>query len=347
MTTGYVTDARFAVHTMSGHPENAGRLKAVQELMESSGTAAQLQLIAPVRAADEHILSVHRPKYLEILYKTESMGGAMLTADTYVLDESFETARYSAGGGIAAVDAVLRGEVENAIVATRPPGHHAEMKRGMGFCLLSNVAITARYAQQHYPDQVKKVLIVDYDVHHGNGTSDVFYEDPSVFFSSTHQSPWYPGTGAATDTGRGAGIGTTLNMPLQAGAGDDCFRALYEQVLWPAARRYEPDLMLVSAGFDAHWAESATLGQLRLSLGGYAWLTQQLKLMADELCGGRVIVIMEGGYNLTALSNGMVNAARVLLGSGELLDPLGEAPSQDPVSAVEPLIAQLRQIHSL
>lgn len=348
MTTGYVTDTRFAVHTMSGHPENAGRLKAIQELMESSGTAAHMQRIAPVRATDEHILSVHRQKYLDTLYRTEAMAvPAMLTADTYVMPESFEAARYSAGGGIAAVDALMRGEVDNAIVATRPPGHHAEIRQGMGFCLLSNVAITARHAQQHYPDQIKKVMIVDYDVHHGNGTEDVFYEDPSVYFCSTHQSPWYPGTGAVTDTGRGDAIGATLNMPLAVGAGDECFRALYEQVLWPAARRFEPDLMLVSAGFDAHWAESSTLGQLRLSLNGYAWLTRELKKMAEEICGGRVIVILEGGYNLTALSNGMVNAARVLLDQTELLDPLGDAPSQEPASFVAPLIAQLKKIHAL
>jgi acetoin utilization deacetylase AcuC-like enzyme len=347
MTTGYVTDTRFAAHTMTGHPENARRLQAVQELMESSGTAAHLHRIAPARATDEHILSVHRPKYLEVLYKTEKMGGAMLTADTYVLDESFETARYSAGGGVAAVDAILSGQVDNAIVATRPPGHHAEIRQGMGFCLLSNVAIVARHAQRAHPDRIKKVMIVDYDVHHGNGTEDVFYEDPSVYFCSTHQSPWYPGTGAAEDTGRGAGVGTTLNIPLEAGAGDACFKAVYEQVLWSAARRFQPDLLLVSAGFDAHWAESPTLGQLRLSLNGFAWLTRELKHMAAELCGGRVIVIMEGGYNLTALSNGMVNAARVLLGDENTLDPLGNAPTQEPASFVDPLIAQLKRIHSL
>lgn len=346
MTTAYITDTRFSDHDLSGHPENNTRLKAVHDLMESSGTAALMKRLAPVRTTDAQIRLVHTQRYLDLLYKMETMGGVMLTADTYVNPASVDVARYSAGGGVAAVDAILSGEVDNALVATRPPGHHATIASGMGFCLLSNVAITARHAQTAYPDRIKKVMIVDYDVHHGNGTEDVFYEDPTVLFCSTHQSPWYPGTGAAGDTGRGAGQGTTLNMPLSAGVGDDGFRAIYEQVLWPVARRFQPDLIILSAGFDAHWAESPSLGQLRLSLEGYAWLTREVRRMAAELCGGRLIVSMEGGYNLTVLANGMTNAARVLLDDPELRDPLGMAAGQASLGAVEPLIAELRRLHS-
>jgi acetoin utilization deacetylase AcuC-like enzyme len=352
MTTAYLTDTRFAIHTLPGHPENATRLESVQKVMNDSGTAARCLKIAPLRVTDEQILRVHDPDYLDLMKRTESFGeGVMLGADTYVLPDSFEAARYSAGGGVAAVDAIFTGKADNALVATRPPGHHAVIATGMGFCLLSNVAITARHAQQAYPKQVKKVMIVDYDVHHGNGTEDVFYEDPSVLFVSTHQHPWYPpGKGFARDIGRGDGVGFNLNMPLPSGVGDEGFKALYNQVLWGMAERFQPDLIILSAGFDAHWAESHTLGQLKLSLSGYAWLTREVKTMAEKLCNGRLIVVMEGGYNLTVLSNGMTNAARVLLDAPdqfELLDPLGMASRQLPAHILDGLIAELKGLHHL
>lgn len=349
MTTAYVTDTRFDAHTLSGHPENATRLQAIHRLMDSSGTAAQMTAIAPVEASDAALQAVHTTDYLALLRRTETLtGGIILGSDTYVLPESFEVARYSAGGGIAAIDALMRGTVDNALVATRPPGHHATPATGMGFCLLSNIAITARYAQSAYKAQgIERIMIVDYDVHHGNGTQDTFYADPSVLFVSSHQSPWYPGTGAVKDIGTGDAIGSTVNIPLGVGTGDDCFSALYEQILWPIARRFAPQLILVSAGFDAHWAEDSGLGQLRLSLPGYAHLTAELKRMAAELCGGRIVVILEGGYNLEVLANGMVNAARVLLGDTALLDPLGMAAKQAPVTQIAPLLSELKRLHKL
>jgi acetoin utilization deacetylase AcuC-like enzyme len=349
MTTAYVTDTRFSMHTFSGHPENASRLEAIHDLLDSSGMSARLKPIAPVEASTEQLLAVHTAAYLELLRSTEMLvDGAMLTQDTYVLPESFEIARYSAGGGIAAVDALMSGEAENALVVTRPPGHHATPSEGMGFCLLSNVAVTARHAQRAYRTQgIERVMIVDYDVHHGNGTQDVFYADPSVLFVSTHQSPWYPGTGAVKDIGTGAAAGMTLNMPLSAGAGDDSFGALYEQILWPIARRFAPNLILVSAGFDAHWAEDPGLGQLRLTLPGYAHLSAELKHMALELCDRRIVFILEGGYDLTALSHGVLNIAHVLLGDAEISDPLGPAPSQASLTRIEPLLTELKRIHHL
>ena len=349
MTTAYVTDTRSAIHTFSGHPENATRLQAIHELLDSSGVAAQLKRIIPAEATDEQLLAVHTADYLDVLRYTETLTrGAMLTQDTYVVPESLHIARLSAGGGIAAVDAIMRGEADNALVVTRPPGHHATPTEGMGFCLLSNRAILARHAQKAYGRQgIERVMIVDYDVHHGNGTQDVFYADPSVLFVSSHQSPWYPGTGAVKDIGTGDAAGTTLNMPLNAGTGDDSFKALYEQILWPAARRFAPNLILVSAGFDAHWAESSSLGQLRLTLPGYAHLSAELKRMAAELCSGRIAFILEGGYNLTVLSHGVLNVAHVLLGDAEVSDPLGPAPNQSPVSQIEPLLTDLKRIHHL
>jgi acetoin utilization deacetylase AcuC-like enzyme len=348
MTTGYITDTRFDKHTYSGHPENVTRLQTVRSLLDSAGVATKMSAIAPVRADDEMLRLVHTAAYLDLLHKTESMSGVMFGEDTYVLPESYEIARYAAGGGIAAVDVLLKGEVDNALVTTRPPGHHARPTQGMGFCLLSNIAITARYAQKAYESKgIKRVLIVDYDVHHGNGTQDTFYDDPSVLFISTHQSPWYPGTGAVGDIGSGAAVGSTINMPLTVGAGDEVFSTLYEQIIWPAARRFAPDLILVSAGFDAHWAESPNLGQLRLTLPGYAHLSAELKRMAAELCHGRIIFMMEGGYNLTALSNGLLNVAHVLLGDDQIIDPLGAAPSQMALAKIDPLLGELKRLHHL
>ena len=349
MATVYVTAERFNGHTFAGHPENAARLETIHRAIDGSDIAAHLERIAPVRASDEQILAVHTPEYLDVLHYTETLhDGRMLTPDTYVMPESFEIARYSAGGGIAAVDAIIQGKAANGLVITRPPGHHATPSHGMGFCLLSNIAITARYAQSAYRAQgIERILIVDYDVHHGNGTQDVFYTDPSVLFISTHQWPWYPGTGAAGDIGVGSGVGTTVNIPLGAGAGDGCFAAAYNEIVWPVARRFAPNLILVSAGFDAHWRESRDLGQLRLSLAGYIQLSAELKRMADELCDGRIAFVLEGGYNLAVLGQAAVAVARVLLGETEIADTLGTAPSQMPAATIAPLLDELKRIHRI
>jgi acetoin utilization deacetylase AcuC-like enzyme len=268
-------------------------------------------------------------------------GAVLLDPDTYVCPGSYEIARRSAGGVIAAVDAVLSGSAANALAAVRPPGHHATPVRGMGFCLFSNIAIGARHAQTY--DGIERVMIVDYDVHHGNGTQDAFYDDPSVLFVSSHQYPFYPGTGALNDIGIGEARGTTINIPLRVGTGPVGFSQLYEQVLWPAARRYQPDFIMVSAGFDAHWVDP--LAGLHLDLDGYAHLTRELIRMGDELCSGRIVIVLEGGYDLDALSHGMLNAAYALLGRDQVSDPLGalDMPQQD----VSDLVARLRGLHNL
>jgi acetoin utilization deacetylase AcuC-like enzyme len=265
----------------------------------------------------------------------------MFDQDTYALPQSPQIARLSAGAVIAAVDAVMIGSADNALAAVRPPGHHATPTRAMGFCILSNIAIGARHAQAIYG--AKKVMIVDYDVHHGNGTQDVFYEDGSVLFVSTHQYPYYPGTGAITDIGHGEGDGTTLNIPLRAGHGDKSYKALYERVLKPAAKRFQPDLIMVSAGFDAHHVDP--IAMMRLTHPGYADLTRELKQLANELCDGKIVFVMEGGYDVLALAHGMRNIARVLLNEDEISDYYGAADGRDP--DIEPLIDQLIELHDL
>ncbi len=341
MTTAYITDSRFAVHTLAGHAEYAGRLTAIQEALDQHGVTSRLLTLTPVEASDAQIRAVHTDDYLQLLAWTETQRGLQLGPDTYVLPQSYAVAKLSAGAAICGVDAVLTGEVHNALVAARPPGHHATPQMGMGFCLLANISIAARHAQHTHG--LKRILIVDYDVHHGNGTQDIFYSDPSVMFVSTHQYPWYPGTGAVNDIGEGEGVGATVNIPLPARVGNEGYADVYEKIVWPVARRFRPELILVSAGFDAHWADP--LGQIQLSLTGYDSLTRQLIKMADELCNGRIVFVLEGGYNLTSLSHGVLNVAYALLGESQLIDPLGPAKNSEP--NIHPLIQQIQQLHRL
>jgi acetoin utilization deacetylase AcuC-like enzyme len=341
MTTAYITDTRYAEHTLTGHVERAERLQAIHALLKAEGIDKHLRSIAPEPITDSQILSVHTEGYLDLLKWTTTRPGMMLGSDTYVLPHSFEIARLSAGAAVRGVDAILSGEAQNALVCARPPGHHAVPDTGMGFCLLSNIAIAARHAQTQYG--VGRVLIVDIDVHHGNGTQDIFYADPSVLLISTHQSPFYPGTGAIKESGSGAGQGFTVNLPLPAHTGDAGYRSAYEQVIWPAAQRFRPELILVSAGFDSHWADP--LCDMNLTLDGYAWITRELLRMAETLCQGKIAFVLEGGYNLTSLSHGVLNVAHALLGHVTVSDPLG-LPA-DKETEIGPLLAQIRQVHQL
>ncbi len=340
MTTAYITHERYVEHTLDGHPESADRLYAIWARLEEAGVLADLTALEPIEVNQSQMEAVHRRRYLEVLESTRA-GPTMLDPDTYALPVSYDVARLAAGGMVRAVDAVVRGEADNALALVRPPGHHARPDRGMGFCLLNNVAIAVRYAQRAL--EVERVLIVDYDVHHGNGTQDAFYDDPDVLFISTHQYPFYPGTGALHETGIGAGQGATLNIPLRAGVGDAGYARIYEEIVWPAARRFAPELIVVSAGFDAHWADP--LAGLTLSLRGIAHLTRELVTMADELCAGRIVFTLEGGYDHDALGNGVLNVVYALLRRDEVADPMGASSWEEP--AIEKLIKDVREIHQL
>lgn len=350
MTTLYATHPRYTEHNLESHPEHAGRIRAIWRALDDAGLSARMQRIQPEPISDEQILYVHTPDYLNLLRKSASLTHTVrFDPDTYCNPISFEIACLSAGGVVAAVDAVLRGQAANGLAAVRPPGHHAVPGRAMGFCLLGNIAIGARQAQRVHG--IERVLIVDIDVHHGNGTEAMFYDDPSVLFISTHQSvsafgtPFYPGTGAIGDTGVDRGVGATINIPLPPGHGDASYTALLEQVITPAARRFQPQMMLVSVGFDAHWVDP--LAGMRLSLAGYAHLTRSLKDLAQELCGGRIVFVVEGGYNLDALSNGVANIARILLGDSDIDDSIGPPDDGLREPDVQPLIARLQSLHKL
>lgn len=343
MTSAYLTDESFTKHDFPQHPEHAGRIQAVWRQLSAAGLADQFLRISPTPATNEQIGAVHSAEHLQRLV-TVAQGQRMarLDPDTYALPVSLEVARLAAGAVVGAVDAVLSARADKALAIVRPPGHHATADRQMGFCLLNNIAIAARHAQSR--EGIEKVLILDYDVHHGNGTNDIFFADPSVLFISTHQYPFYPGSGALDEIGADQGKGATINIPLSAGHGDSAYRRLFADIIRPAIERFEPDLMLISAGFDAHWVDP--LASMQLTLSGYDHLARECMKLAERLCAGRIVFVMEGGYDLTALAHGWRNIARALLGQDEISDPYGSPRS--PASAdIQPLIDELRRIHRL
>jgi len=273
---------------------------AVRRGIAAAAPAERLCALTPRPAAEEDLRLVHSPDYLRVVERDVAQGeGVLSTGDTDLSARSLEAARLAAGGVLAAVDAVAAGRVRRAFCAVRPPGHHASADRGMGFCIFNNVALAARWAQRRHGAQ--RVLIADWDVHHGNGTQAIFYADPSVFFFSTHQWPAYPGTGAAGETGAGAGRGFTLNCPFAPGAGGREIVSAFRERLLPAMRRFQPDFVLVSAGFDSRAGDP--LGRFTLSDDDFAELTRLLIGVAEEYAGGRLVSVLEGGYALDGLAS--------------------------------------------
>lgn len=309
--TGFVYHPAYLEHDMgAGHPESPDRLRAILQQLKHSGTAARLTNIEPRKAEDEWITQVHAPHYVATLNRYAPTSGRIsLDPDTAMSPGSLTAAYLAAGGALAAVDAIMSKHVDHVFCAVRPPGHHAEAGRAMGFCLFNNVAIAARYIQQRYG--LERVLIVDWDVHHGNGTQHAFEEDPSVLFFSTHQFPHYPGTGRVTERGKGRGEGFTINVPMEAGEGDDEYRAVFRKSLVPAADDFRPEFVLISAGFDAH--RDDPLASMGLTEEGYADLTRIVAAIARRHANGRIISSLEGGYNLKALSNSVDAHIKALL----------------------------------
>jgi len=294
-----VTSDRFADHvTPPGHPERVERA-AVMQAVASEWQARGGVLLAPVAASDAQVLRVHTPAYLATLQSVAGRAVA-LDPDTVTSPASWEVARLAAGAACLAVDAVLDGVARRAAALVRPPGHHAEADRAMGFCLLNNIAIAAAHARAR---GVERVAIVDFDVHHGNGTQATFYRDPTVLFVSSHQAPYYPGTGAAEEVGAGPGEGFTVNLPMGPGATDADYVAVYDAIVVPVLRQFRPGLVLLSAGFDAH--ERDPLAGMRVTTDGFRALIGRLTAAADTLCGGRLVAVTEGGYHLAALGDSL------------------------------------------
>ena len=299
--------------TGEGHPERPARFDAVAKALTDAGHAGAMHHIDSRAVTDDEVLACHTAPYLKMVERDVAVGHRVLsTGDTEISPKSLEVARHAAGGALNAVDAIFTGKAANAFCVARPPGHHATPARGMGFCIFNNVAIAARYAQKKYG--VKRVLIADWDVHHGNGTQDIFYSDGSVFFFSTHQSPWYPGTGARQETGEGGGKGTTLNCPFAAGAGTAEILGAFREQLVPAMAEFKPEFVILSAGFDSRVGDP--LGHFRLDDADFADLTAVMLELAGKHAKGRLLSMLEGGYNLSGLASATSAHVAALRGGG-------------------------------
>ncbi|MBI3957994.1 MAG: histone deacetylase [Chloroflexi bacterium] len=342
MTTALVYDPFNLQHTFPHHPEHSGRLEGTWHLLEADGILERLLRVESRPAPIEAITAVHTAYYVEQLEKMSSRGRGKVDPDTYVVEATWQASLLAAGGLLGVTDAVLTGQAGNGFALVRPPGHHARPHTGMGFCLLGNVAIAARHAQKVHG--AGRVLIVDFDVHHGNGSQEMFWDDPSVLVFNTHQYPYYPGSGALDEIGAGSGQGYTVNLPLPPGVGDAGYLAAFRQVLVPVARRFQQDVILLSAGFDAHWMDP--LANERLSVAGYAALIGELMALADELCGGRLVGVLEGGYNLDVLPHCVLTTLRTLNADpAGVSDPFGPAPGRE--TDVRDLIAGACRLHGV
>jgi acetoin utilization deacetylase AcuC-like enzyme len=302
MKTALIHHPTYREHeTGQDHPETPLRYEVIINTLKAE-TSLQKDLveITPEPVTKGLIQAAHTPQHFKRVKQAFEEGWGQLDMDTAISPRSFDAALLAAGGAIAGVDAIMQGGARNAFAAIRPPGHHATAERTMGFCIFNNVAIAARYAQNKYKE-IERVAIVDWDVHHGNGTQGIFYDDPNVYFFSMHQYPWYPGTGSRGETGHGRGLGTTLNVPVRANTAASEQRRAFEAAIEEISTSIRPDLIFISAGFDAHLTDP--LGQLRLEDRDYRSMTSTVKQWADEVCNGRIVSCLEGGYNLSTLGD--------------------------------------------
>jgi acetoin utilization deacetylase AcuC-like enzyme len=328
--TGIVYHPIYIEHDTGHHPENKERLAAILNRVKKDDLV--VELITPQPATLDQLTTIHGRRYIDQVKAVCEQGGGYLDADTVLSKRSYDAALMAAGGTIAAVDAILDG-FNTAFALVRPPGHHAMPNRGMGFCIFNNVAIATKHAQSK---GIERVLIVDWDVHHGNGTNAIFYTDKSVMYFSTHQFPHYPGTGRATEVGSEGAEGTKVNVPLPSGTGDEGYTQVYRELLMPIALEFEPDMVLVSAGQDAH--QNDPLGGMKLTSNGFGAMAGVVKEIADKCCHGRIALTLEGGYNLEAQAEAIV---------AELKAFQGQVPSISGIDQrIIPKINEIKKIQS-
>jgi acetoin utilization deacetylase AcuC-like enzyme len=340
-TTGIVFDPFFLKHDQHGHPESAKRLESIFTGLEAKGLLEKITQIKSRPAEIDEVRVCHTNEYIEYVKEFCEKSGGYLDPDTYSNQDSFMAAETAVGSSIDLTKAVINGKLKNGFALLRPPGHHALANRSMGFCLFGNIAIAAKVALNQ--SGVNKVAIVDFDVHHGNGTQALVGDDPNILFISSHQYSFYPGTGNVREIGNGEAEGTVVNIPLQAGVGDNGFKIVYEKIVIPSLEKFKPDLILVSAGYDAHWDDP--LANLNLSLTGFNWISRELIKSAEKFCNGKIVFFLEGGYNLQVLSDGVANTIRGLLGIESFEDPLGKTDAEEP--SIEKVINELIKIHRL
>jgi len=310
--------------------------------LEKTGIKEKLISLSPRIASMAELELVHDAEYIYEVNRMAKSGGGWLDPDTNISPKSYEAALYAAGGLLTSMEAVWNKEVNSVFALVRPPGHHATKEHAMGFCLFNNIAIAAKYALTTLG--IDRILIVDFDVHHGNGTQDTFYDDPRVLYFSTHQYPFFPGSGGAEELGRGKGEGFTVNFPMRAGWGDQEYSVIFNEVLPVIARRFLPQLILVSAGFDNHWADR--LAMIQSSISGFGNMITVLKNLALELCQGRLIFCLEGGYNLQVVSLSVKATFDIMLGDYNIIDPLGKAPTEYH-DGFEGCLRQVKSLHHL
>jgi acetoin utilization deacetylase AcuC-like enzyme len=348
MQVGYLYDPVFLEHTHIGHPEDKPRLEAVMALLTREKMLEQLVRVPFFSAMDDQLRAVHDPAYLFALEQYAGRGGGMIDINTYVHQGSYRAASAAAGASIAAACAVMNGEVLRAFALIRPPGHHAYADHASGFCLMNNMAFATLAALgeinggQVHP--AARVAIVDFDVHHGDGTQDIFYDDPRVLYISMHQEMIFPGSGKIEEIGVGKATGTTVDIPFPAGVGDNGYAHVFEEIITPLLRRFMPELILVSAGYDAHWLDH--VATMAVSLDGFTLMVKTLANLSNELCSGRMVVILEGGYDLKVLSYGVLNTFHVLKERSDcVINPLGLFPDRE--TSVGRLVSQVKQMHGL
>jgi len=343
MNVGYVYDPIYLEHDTGGHIENYTRLTETLSVLKETKLLDQLTNIPARAATEEELLEVHTKPHIQNVANSAKAGGGWLDGDTVTSPLSYKAALYAAGGLLSALDSVMNNDVASAFALVRPPGHHATQRQAMGFCLFNNVAVAAKQALAKY--NLNRVLIVDFDVHHGNGTQDSFYDNSNVLYFSTHLYPYYPGTGSIDQTGSSAGLGYTQNVPMPAWCGDSQYMKVFDKVLLPAARRFQPQMIIVSAGYDTHWSDH--LAFMQMSTAGFAKITSYLKDLASELCNGKLLFTLEGGYNIEALAQSIRATFEVLMGKTDISDPIGPAPERSSSPDIDSIIDAVLKTHRL
>jgi acetoin utilization deacetylase AcuC-like enzyme len=341
--TGIVKDRRYLEHVMDpGHPESPERLKVIYDMLEEEKLKGHwLEEVSPRPATRKELETIHSPAYIDLVASTAGKPHFRLDMDTSTCAESYEAALLSAGGLLELIKTVMEGKLDNGFALVRPPGHHAERDRAMGFCLFNNVAIGAQYALQNF--SLERILIVDWDVHHGNGTQNSFYEDPRVLYFSVHRHGFfYPGTGAATEVGRGKGEGFTVNVPLTTGCGDSDYGNIFRMILRPIALEYQPQLILVSAGFDTHYDDP--LGGMSVTERGFSRMTQILMEVAEATAQRKMVMTLEGGYDVVGQSRSVKGVLKELAGLSSLDKKDLLEKEESNYSRIEKVVLQIKDI---